>query len=163
MRYLRCLAATAFLTAALPIAAEASVRDLPATMPGTPNVQIAAKCPDQVRGRIVTLLSALRRQYAEHSGASDDRWYTEEATGVPMRRVQSGSSAYLLFQTSRNGALHMDDVMNCLTVYASSEADARRLGYFIPDNRTPIGSFIYTDKLGVYVDPRAVNAIGSQK
>jgi hypothetical protein len=164
MRYYRLLAVSALiLTSALPIASDAKVRDLPATMPGSPNLEIDASCSDQARGRIVALLSALRRQSATPARASNDAWYTEEATGVPMRRVHSGSSTYLLFRTSRDGALHMNDVMTCLTVYASNGADARRLGYFIPDDRTPIGSFVYNEKLGVYIDPRAVTAIGSQK
>jgi hypothetical protein len=53
--------------------------------------------------------------------------------------------------------------MTCLTVYASPESVARHLGYYVPDNTAPVGSFVYTDKLGVYVDPRAVTDLGPKR
>lgn len=81
-----------------------------------------------------------------------------------MRVVHSGNSRYVLFRTSRDdGKLHRGDVMSCLTVYASPEKVAKHFGYYVPDNSTPLGSFVYTDRLGVYVDPRAVTDLGPKK
>ena len=133
---------SAFIFGARLAAADLQYAQLPPKLPTSDaSISIAKDCPD--RAASIRLLARLRSARTNHDPAFDP--------------VDVDGVRYIVIRP-RQADVTVPIFMSCFKTYMGTEADAKRIGLWVPDNRIPFGVMIYTQKLGFYGDPRAWHA-----